>query len=111
MHWEAVPQPDGTWLVKEPSTHHQFTSGVIGTKCGRIIARVLKKDDATLILRAVNCHADLLAACKGLLAWLDKMARTARDESEQRYIINCQPPDFCLNDAKTAIAKAEEQKP
>jgi hypothetical protein len=29
------------------------------------------KDNAAFIVRAVNCHADLLAACERALAWLE----------------------------------------
>ena len=52
--------------------------------------------NADLIVRAVNCHADLLAACKGLMAFLEECGG---DETEcPRYI-----------QAAAAVAKAEQR--
>lgn len=57
--WEAIPQRDDTYIVKQPSRHYQLGS-VIGTDCGKVVAFGVSAKDAPLLAAAPK----LLAACR-----------------------------------------------
>jgi len=67
--WEAVPQPDGSWMLKTPSRHHRV-GNVVGTEGGTIVAIVYRRANLEKIARAVNCHEALLEACETLLPYI-----------------------------------------
>lgn len=55
----------------------------------------ISHDRAAFIVRAVNCHEELIGELKSLVAWVEE--NPSRAESLERQ----------LNNAKAAIAKAE----
>jgi hypothetical protein len=61
--WEAVPQPDGSWLLKTPSRHWRI-GNVTGTESGIIVARIYKEGDLKRIASAVNAYDELLGVCR-----------------------------------------------
>ena len=68
LPWEAVPQPDGRWIIKQPTVHREFAPGLIGSNRPKWIGWVREKADADLIIQAVNRHLPLLEACERALA-------------------------------------------
>lgn len=53
-----------------------------GSNVSGLVVKRMRPDDAAFIVRAVNCHADLLAACE----WIMKELCEAWDETEEKAI-------------------------
>ena len=90
-----------------PWTLRRLPSAIIAIEWDtRILATVLPGADleeaqanADLIVQAVNCHEELLEACKKMLLWYGGMADDAEVSDGARHAADA---------AKAAIAKAKE---
>lgn len=72
------------------------------TGTGETIARYVELEHAKLIVHAVECHDDLLAALKGLLA----PRGTGLTNSGQRYLLDNDASRAAVDVAQDAIARA-----
>jgi len=95
--WEAVPQPNGTYVIKQPSTHHRLGGNMVGTRCGKVVAMNVRQENLPLLLAAPK----LLAACK-------QMRQALTDDAADH---NAHWEDWGYSDqVDAAIAKAEPKE-
>ena len=55
---EAVPQPPGQWLIKQPSVHVDMGGSLTCTRCGIIVGTVIEEADAHHIVTCWNAYEE-----------------------------------------------------
>ena len=94
--WDATNSHEGPLLIGRRG--EQYVCSITGT------ARAIENAEANAeyIVRAVNCHEDLLDACKDLLCWASPGGLHGQEPDGWSN----QARAYCLA-ARVAIAKAE----
>lgn len=70
LPWEAVPQPIDVWILKTPTIFKDVGENMrVSVGGGKLIGTILHDADAAFVVRAVNSHEELLAACKWCLKY------------------------------------------
>ena len=108
-YWE-ITTADGVEVCMAPTDFYAYHEGPF-------IAPDDNEADAALIVRAVNCHDELVEACKALVEWIAGVKDLGVGSPSDRFseaqcqgiitaLMDCQPRGFSLAAARATIATA-----